>query len=297
MVKRPRQSEPSDTQNSDRWLVSYADFITLLFAFFVVMYAISSVNEGKYRVMSESISSAFHKPEEVQTEHSLNPIQVGEVRRSDALSSAPLPNPASADEQRRLLSEARQQLDAERQLQTTAAALEGVLAPYIDDKLVELKRKGLWLEIEMKSGLLFGSGSAVLAVDAVPLLTQLGEMLGALPNSIHVEGYTDDRPINTREFPSNWALSSARAASVVQQLMRGGVDPRRMAAVGYGEFQPLADNANEEGRYQNRRVVIVLQALAAKRQRFDPSERVESLSSPPRQPNAESAPSAAQGPL
>jgi len=136
--------------------------------------------------------------------------------------------------------------------------LKETLSEYIVQDLISVNREGDWIEIDMKSALLFASGSAVLSPEARPVVEKLAAEIRTAPYEIHVEGHTDDKPISTLQFPSNWELSAARAASVVHEFGRQGVDPRRMAALGYGEYQPIGDNKAEDGRYRNRRVVVVL---------------------------------------
>jgi chemotaxis protein MotB len=116
----------------------------------------------------------------------------------------------------------------------------------------------LWVEIEMNSSLLFPSGDAVPNDVAFTLIEKVARILAPYGNPVHVEGFTDNQPIATAQFPSNWELSTARAASIVRMLSMEGVAPGRLAAVGYGEFQPVADNATAEGRARNRRVVLVI---------------------------------------
>ena len=281
-MRRKRSEE--EHENLERWLVSYADFITLLFAFFVVMYSISSVNEGKYRVLSNSLTAAFSDPQKLsqQAERAQDPIQVGEFKGGQLLTSIPIAeNPPSANSDP---IESEDGQAAQAQLQAVASQLEQVLAPYIQDDLIAVKREGSWIEIEMKSGFLFASGRAVLSLESIPMLDKLTDIFKTIGNSIHVEGHTDNIPINTREFPSNWELSSARAASVVHQLMKGGVEPARMAAIAYGEYHPLADNGTEEGRNKNRRVVIILQSQTAARYKLPPEQPIDSIDSPAKSP-------------
>lgn len=116
----------------------------------------------------------------------------------------------------------------------------------------------LWIEIELNSSLLFPSGDAVPNEAAFILINKVAKILAPYENPVHVEGFTDNLPINTSQFPSNWELSAARAASIVRMLAMDGVKESRLAAVGYGEFQPVADNATAEGRARNRRVVLVV---------------------------------------
>lgn len=236
MRRRRRQPEH---ENTERWLISYADFITLLFAFFVVMYAISSVNEGKYRVLSDTMVSAFSN-----TPRTLEPIQVGE----EGIPGEPsLFDPGSTG-------------DPVGNLSRIADDFERVLSPLIEQDLISVHRDEHWIEIEINTSLLFGSGSAELETNAIPVLRRLADILRQYPNAIQVEGFTDNVPIATVVYPSNWELSAARAASVVHLFNRSGVDPERMVAVGYGEYRPIADNTTPEGRRKNRRVVLVVSA-------------------------------------
>jgi chemotaxis protein MotB len=263
MARRKRQE---DHVNHERWLVSYADFITLLFAFFVVMYAVSSVNQGKYRVLSDTLEAAFDPAGAFnEEEKSLNPIQVGETARSPNRSAVEMEKGPSQGEDKqedalRDLADLQRLNQTMETVETMADELDEVLMPEIQDELVNIKRNNLWLEIEIKSSLLYPSGSATLSRNAVPLIQQIAEVLKPFPNRIHVEGFTDDIPINNPIYPSNWELSSARAASVVRLLAQSGIAPESMAAIGYGEFRPLADNITEEGRSKNRRVVLVVLA-------------------------------------
>jgi chemotaxis protein MotB len=254
-----RKHTEDEHENLERWLVSYADFITLLFAFFVVMYSISSLNEGKYRVLSQALSAVFSAD---PSSRSGNPqstlIQMSPDQGSELINLLPEvpPNPPV-------------QGDAEEseqaQLDRVAHQMEAVLAPYLQDDLVTVRRTELWVELEIKSGLLFSSGSAGLAKGSEAMLHRLSQIFTGIDNIIHVEGHTDNVPIATFEFPSNWALSSARAASVVKQLVDYGVSPERMVALGYGEYHPVADNTREDGRNRNRRVAMIVMSKQASR--------------------------------
>lgn len=245
-----RKKRHEEHVNLERWLISYADFITLLFAFFVVMYSISSVNEGKYRVLSDTLVSAFNK-----SPKTLQPIQVGQ----DGISGDP-----SILEPERATGAQSSPMDLFRTplAQSNLAAIENdfqeALMPLIEKDLINIKRDENWVEIEINTSLLYASGSADLEDEALPVLQRLAGILQRYPNTIQVEGFTDNLPINTYLYPSNWELSAARAASVVHLFMNEGVEPDRMAAIGYGEYRPVADNATPEGRRKNRRVVLVI---------------------------------------
>ncbi|MCB1760012.1 MAG: flagellar motor protein MotD [Gammaproteobacteria bacterium] len=255
MARRKRHEEPS---NHERWLVSYADFITLLFAFFVVMYSISSINEGKYRVLSETLTNAFVTPAQ-----SLKPVQVGEqVRNLVPMAgeyAAPEPVPSEPEPEPEAAAESESQTTPSN-MDEVRAQLDLALDDYIDQKLVNITRTDRGIEVEMKSKMLFRSGSASLSSSAYRALRSVAMILKRLPNRINVEGHTDNVPIKTVTFPSNWELSAARAASVVHLFAKLGVGSKRMAATGYGEHQPIDDNGSEAGRQSNRRVALVIMA-------------------------------------
>lgn len=251
-----RKKKKEEHINHERWLVSYADFITLLFAFFVVMYSISSVNEGKYRVLSDSISAAFDPSERGLPIKFSNPLKAPIVSRSvqtssDTADSTQSRNPSAYD-----------RVEASEQdkitLKKIASKVEKGLAPLIDKNLVKINKNDLWIEIEIKSSILYPSGSAQLQSQAVPVLRQIANIISEFDNQIQVEGFTDNVPIDTDEFRSNWELSAARAASVVHLFSRHSVKPQRMSAVGYAEFKPVAKNDTAKGRRKNRRVKIVV---------------------------------------
>jgi chemotaxis protein MotB len=243
MARKRNRREEHD--NLERWLVSYADFITLLFAFFVVMYAISSINEGKYRVLSDTLISAFNT-----TPKSVQPVQVGD----DGLSGIP-----KIIEPEKLRAGDPPENPIE-QLVQIANDFQQAMLPFIEDDMVSVRREEFWVELELNTTFLFESGSAQLEDEAIPILRRIAAVLKKYPNQIQVEGFTDNVPINTYAFPSNWELSAARAASVVHVFMKQGVKPENMAAVGFGEYRPVADNATPEGRNRNRRVLVVVLA-------------------------------------
>jgi chemotaxis protein MotB len=248
MIRRRRRST-GDANNHDRWLVSYADFVTLLFAFFVVMYSISAVNEEKYKAFSSSLETAFNEKNRQLKE--ISAIQA--AAQANAAISAAEPNP--------VLEEVATGFDLaneKKQLALVSDLLTESLGPLVDKNLVSIKKKDYWIELELNSELLFLSGDAELATGAKPLLQKIAKEFKMLPNAINVEGHTDTNPISTPEFPSNWELSSARATRVVQEFIKEGIDPVRLSAIGYGQYHPVADNETEEGRFKNRRVVVLL---------------------------------------
>ncbi|MBS7663040.1 flagellar motor protein MotD [Pseudomonas lalucatii] len=235
-----RRRHHEEHENHERWLVSYADFITLLFAFFVVMYSISSINEGKYKVLSDTLVGVFNQPE-----RSIKPIPLGEERPRTSLPDRSL----SADEGEQT------PVDA---LQEIADSVREEFGELIDAEQLKVRGNELWIEIELSSSLLFPSGDALPNDRAFAIIEKVAKILAPYENPVHVEGFTDNLPINTAQFPTNWELSAARAASIVRMLAMDGVKPQRLASVGYGEFQPVADNATAQGRARNRRVVLVI---------------------------------------
>lgn len=265
----PRRRKTDEAHvNMERWLVSYADFLTLLFAFFVVMYAISSVNEGKYRVLSASLVSAFRS-----SARSLQPVQIGKLSRSTVknknhvklpappiqapFAGYPVPSKNMKAHASAAAAAAGQDYQA---IRLMAERIEQALSGLIAKKLVVIHRNPLWLEVQINTSVLFPSGSAEITPAAAKIIDRLGDILSPFPNRINVQGFTDNVPISTPEFPTNWELSAARAASVVRRMITYGVDPARLAATGYGEYHPVADNSTAEGRSQNRRVSLVILA-------------------------------------
>jgi chemotaxis protein MotB len=285
MSRRHRHEEHA---NHEAWAIPYGDLMTLLLAFFVVMYAISSLNEGKYRVLADALSSAFGG-----APRTITPIQLGrtQLRGSafdrpslltpDAKTGPTSVSPVSSVHVRQLLdmptfgrkghaaatqapaeaeSMAAARARGERQLNSLGKRIQHALAELVRQKLVTVRRGRTYLEVEIQSDILFASGVAAPSPVATATVRKLAAVLRDEPNALRVEGYTDNQPIRTVQFPSNWELSSARAASVVHVLIDEGVSAGRMAVVGYGEHQPIADNATAGGRNSNRRVLLVILA-------------------------------------
>ena len=269
----PRKKRHEDHLNHEAWAIPYGDLVTLLLAFFVVMYAISSVNEGKYRVLSDSLFAAFRG-----SPRTLQPVQVGEkqvgsgadVKTSlveqamlegqprSMLAPVPvktgMPDPKQAEA---ALINARQSARA-KALQQVADQVAKAMDDLVKANLVTVRRTDFWIEVEIKTDILFPSASAQLEPSAVGVIEKLGDALAPFPNPIRVEGHTDNRPIKTVAFISNWELSAARAGSVVRVLASKGVAPSRLAVIGYGENRPTRANDTPEGRNGNRRVVLVI---------------------------------------
>jgi len=244
--------------NHERWLISYSDFVTLLLAFFVVMYSISQVNESKYRILSDTLTEIFQA-----SPKAIKPIQVGDPVSSNA------PDAIALQEQKDALEENPKDRDAGGHTSGVFSEISGQLVNAFDhlvaDDLLVVRGNESWLEIELNANILFASGSATATSEARQIFREVAAILAPYPNAIQVQGFTDNIPINNRRFPSNWELSAARAAAVVKLLADDGVVAQRLAAVGYGEFQPVADNTTEAGRSRNRRVVLMVSGTASVR--------------------------------
>lgn len=263
-----RRKKHEDHLNHEAWSIPYADLMTLLLAFFVVMYAISSINVDKYRIVAASLKIALGGGA-----NAARPLPSRDAQAVNSILDRPSPIqaviPTLADPTM-LASVASQNREfpldqaslgqSSRQLGTIADNLEKSLSPLIDQKLIAIRRTALWLEVEINSDILFDTGEATLDASAQSTLDKLADVLVDVPNSIRVEGYTDDRPISTLRFPSNWELSAARAASVVHLFASKGIAPDRLAMIGYGEYRPHQSNATEAGRNANRRVVLIIMA-------------------------------------
>jgi chemotaxis protein MotB len=229
-----------DSENHERWLISYADFITLLFAFFVVMYAVSVVNIGKYKVLSDALGDAFGgrgAATKVNTSIEVEPLPLSNIiarKRAEA---------AKRDRER---------------LDLLARKLNSVLAPLVNSGKVRIVQSGRGITVEINASVLFQEGEAGLTGNARETLRTVAGLLKADQHAIEVEGHTDTTPIRNAAFPSNWELSAVRASTVVRLFADNGVLEQRLAAVGRGPNQPIASNGDPVGRARNRRVAVTI---------------------------------------
>lgn len=247
MKKAQAGSEP-ETTGMMRWLLTYADMITLLLALFILLYSMAQMNVSRFRLAAQSVRTALGAspmPAAVQAppspgSPSSTPIGPG----PKPLRSASPPRPAEQ--------QAAQQMSALVQ----AIKKEGL------EHNVHLLQANAGIVIRLQDDILFDTGTAALLPGAEPVVRKVASLLSQLRGFVvSVEGFTDSRPIATPDFPSNWELSTARALSVLHALVRAGVDPSMMSATGYGEYRPVAPNATAEGRAQNRRVEIVVRRV------------------------------------
>lgn len=278
---RPRRSVAVEANKSDaeRWLVSYADYMTLLFALFVVLYSMATMEKEQFKKLQDTISKVFveatdKKEQGIQgqsvqpdihpqsdfelygsgLEEATGPSLLADNSKLEHIDSTKLGSPLAA-----------MQKDINRALRSLVES--GLAKVTLDED---------WLTVELSSGLLFGSGSASSTSSASAVMTELTAILKQTDNFMRVRGYTDSVPIRTEQFPSNWELSVARAASIVRLLENLGVAPERMAIEGYGQYSPFADNSTAQGRSQNRKVVIALSKYAYEPVVAEPPEPVQS---------------------
>jgi len=238
-----RKKRHEEHENHERWLVSYADFITLLFAFFVVMYSVSSVNDGKFRTVSESIQAALRPitaPPQSNTR-----MDIGDYKSSLI--------PTLGNKTRFV-----------QKLEVAVSKIQGAGKPSSLKPPPEVLPIDKGVLVTISDGTLFESGRADLRPEALPFLEALAEAMnhaegGLKIKEVRVEGHTDDVPIHTPQFPSNWELSSVRAVMVVRALTEMyQVKPDLFSAIGLGEHKPVADNLTPEHRAKNRRVDLIV---------------------------------------
>lgn len=241
-----RKPIDDDDDNHERWLVSYADFITLLFAFFVVMYAISSVNQNKYEQLTSSMGSAFLGKDgqiiQINKESATDPSQQKSLIK-------PLPLSYIYAEKARKEREAMQKVGVD---------LSVKLSTLTNDNKVNVWQNSRGVRIDINDSLLFETGSANLSERATPILREVAVILKTTPYAIQVEGHTDNTPIHSELFYSNWELSALRASSVVRMLSSLEIAENRLSATGFGAAQPMSENETPEGRSKNRRVAILI---------------------------------------
>jgi chemotaxis protein MotB len=234
----------------DRWLVSYADFITLLFAFFVVLYAFAKADQKKQRQVSAAIDTAFHS---LGIFSDLTRRPSGGTSTAAGINEPGLPMNIVMGEN--LASPAQVKND----LNNIRRELEQTLARQIASRSVSIQMGRDGLVISLREAGFFDSGSAIPKPETLPTLRQIAVSLGRTPYDVRIEGHTDNIPIHTAEFDSNWELSSARATRIARLFLDlKAIPPERISAAGYAEFHPVAGNDTAEGRAQNRRVDLVV---------------------------------------
>ncbi len=253
-----RKKKPEKAANHERWLVSYADFITLLFAVFVTLYAMSQTDKRKVEEVIASLRESFGYTKS-SIANKVNVMDTMDLRAIPSLRPEAV-NMGPVQPEMKLKNTGKdQKYAASKDFRKIKAAMEEYLNKHgMRDKVgLEINRRGL--VVSLREAGLFDSGSAFIKLSSYPLLAKVAESLNDYSNPIRVEGHTDNVPINSRLFQSNWELSTARATNIVHHLVNYyRFSPEKMSATGYGEFRPVDDNATAEGRGKNRRVDIVM---------------------------------------
>lgn len=247
---RRRRYVPESDENHDRWLVSYADLVTLLFAFFVVMYAISQVNEGKYRVLSHSLNSAFAAREGVRL------IELPQTDQSEAMQ-------IQLDQLRAARAAQKEQERRER-ADRAAKDIRQALSALTREGQASVTAGALGITVDLDAKFLFGPGEAALEPAAQDIIGAIARVLLYTDFPLVIEGHTDNVPAGGR-LGSNWELSALRAAAVTRVFADQGIIATRLTAAGLADQRPLADNATEDGRAKNRRVSIRIETYSTER--------------------------------
>ena len=225
-----RRRKDAELANHERWLISYADFITLLFAFFVVMFASSETNKAKARKVSQSVEKAF-----------------GHTRSSKPAESRPIPSPIPSPDPKFA------------DLTPSMRLLEKELAEELGSGKMRMSLETRGLVITLGEASFFSAGEDRVQPDAFPSLAKVASALSAIPNPVRLEGHSDSVPIHSPRFSSNWELSAARAVQVLKALEeRYGTSKFRLSAAGYADTVPVESNATDVGRAHNRRVDLVV---------------------------------------
>ena len=272
-ARRHKRHHEEEHENHERWLVSGYDMMTLLFAVFVVLFAISSTNVSKVKALQQSLQEAFSGPV-LSGGRAIQ--QTGDTSAGQrSASSNPIPSQTPAEAVKAAMQTTEQSQREERDAAAAAAQLAAqeqqdfeALKRRIDKAVAEaglsakvsttITKRGLKVRL-LTDKLFFDSGSAVVKSAALPTLSEIGGIVAEeREHPVQVEGHTDGRPIHTAQFPSNWQLSGSRAGAVVQQLVGAGVRSRRISLAGYADEHPVAGNATARGRALNRRVEIIL---------------------------------------
>ena len=239
--------------NHERWLVSYADFITLLFAFFVVMFAASNADHQKAGRIAKAVEVAFNQLAVFEPGSKSVPLNGEGGSVSEVFNVAKLMEPSKEGEM----------------VYNANAQLEQDFREEIKNGLIRINEDSRGITISLAEAGFFDSGSASVRESSLPVLQRIADKLRSLPQNLRVEGHTDNTPIHTPMFRSNWELSTARATNVLQHLIETQIQPQRLSAVGYGEYHPASSNATVTGRAANRRVDLVIIGAAA--QKLEPS--------------------------
>jgi chemotaxis protein MotB len=261
-VNRQRKRRHTiEHDNVHRWLVSYADYMTLMFALFVVLYAMAMVNEKPFESITESFGRVFQASEQAPKNkgHGDSVLMVNTSKTNKKVYGngiLEIAGPELLDNENSLSNISDAQVGSN--LSSLEKELHTALYELVESGYAQLQIDGDWLEIELNSGLLFPSGSSSATLSAEAILAVIYEVIGKASNFIRVRGYTDNQAINTEIYPSNWELSVSRATAILRGFEKQGLNPARMAIEGYGQYYPSADNLTAQGRAKNRKVVVAI---------------------------------------
>lgn len=256
MRRKPRGESPA---NHERWLVSYADFITLLFAFFVVLYASSQVDKRKVGKLALAIQVAFQQMGVFDTSSTQIPLSDSEAVPFSKVQV--VENNERTTDMERFVQPMKGILTPplNAPLKDIQSELEKALAPEIQKRVVDIKARREGLVVSLREVGFYESGSAQMRASSRGAVDRLAAVLAVRTEALRVEGHTDNIPIHNSRFASNWELSTARASELIKLLVeRYHFDPARLSAAGYAEFHPASSNSTAEGRARNRRVDIVI---------------------------------------
>ncbi len=258
------KKEPEKHVNHERWLVSYADFITLLFAVFVTLYAMSQSDKKKAEEVMQSIQQSFGMVQPGAPSPKMNVIPSQQANIIPAIK----PEISIAPGSRSARSQAKTRAE-EKDFRQIKSTIEAYLVKQGAQSKVALTITRRGLIVSLKEAGFFESGQAQIKPNAYELINTISEVVTQYNNPLRLEGHTDNVPISTSQFPTNWELSTARATNGLKYLLKNfDVDPDKISATGYAEFRPLADNATPEGRAKNRRVDLVM--LSSEGERGEP---------------------------
>jgi chemotaxis protein MotB len=246
-----RKQKPVEHENHERWLVSYADFITLLFAFFVVMFASSQTDKTKAKQVSEAVEKALGEGKTLNMPPAVAKILGGTVD-DKGVGNAQMKGPGGAEKS------AKEAAPDIMELVPSMKTLSSTLANEIKDGKVEVSMQPRGLVVSLKQTAFFPSGTDALAPEAMATVGKVAQALVGISNPVRIEGHTDAVPIHTVRFRSNWELSAARSITMMEALSTFSVPKNRMAIVGYADTMPMVSNDTEEGRSRNRRVDLVI---------------------------------------
>ncbi len=246
-----RPKRPEEPENHERWLVSYADFITLLFAFFVVMFATSQADKGKAQQVSDSVKKAF----EGKSVSAVLASVLGGAADNKGQGSADRKGPGGTNE----IPKVNRKEDKLAELRPSLKVLSEELKTEIETGKIQVSMEPRGLVVSFKQAALFPSGEDEVSDEAYQSLEKVAAAMAKIPNPVRLEGHTDSRPIKNSRFRSNWELSAGRSIALLEILStRFGAPRERISIAGYADNAPLASNDTEEGRARNRRVDIVI---------------------------------------